>query len=231
MTKSARKRSVIECSASIASICMGVGLLASLASAQAIPTPPSSPPVPGPPAFAACFTPKFTAWIAAQHPPAPYPVMMAKKDELIAECGKELHVDLGDRCEGDGTAAGTAPPRSDEMPRACRSTPKGSEADISWHPINDSIYEKLRPTDGRFESGRVGIYEAMLTPRVKQRSQGDPPDTLYALLYYNGDQRTLFPLNYAAEDPKHIELPMWGPGRLAVVADSHQHKYLLYTPA
>jgi hypothetical protein len=239
MKKSARKRSVVECLASTASIFMGVGLLASLASAQAIQTPPSSQPAPGlpsntqpePPAFAACFTPKFTAWIAAQHPAAPYPVMMAKKDELIAECGKQLHVDVGDRCEAGGAAAGATPPRSDDMPGPCHSTPKGSETDLSWHPINNSIVEKTRPTDGRFADGRLAVYEAFWKPRVAQPSQGDPPDALYGLLYYDGSQRALFPLNYAANDPQRIELPIRGPAQLAITPDSHQHTYLLYMPS
>jgi hypothetical protein len=238
MRKSARKRFVVECLASIATICMGVGLLASFASAQAIPTPPGSPPVPGPPSkiqpdppgLAACVFPKLTAWIAAQQPPAAYPVMMAKKDALIGECAKQLHVDLGDRCEAGGTAAGTTSPRSDDMPTSCRSTPKGSETDINWHPIGDSIFEKRRPTDGRFADGRLAVYEAFWKPRVATPKQGDPPDALYALLYYDGSQRTLFPLNYTANDPQHIELPTRGPAQLVITADTRQHTYLLYMP-
>ena len=64
MKQLARKRSLVEWLASIAPIFMGVGLLASFASAQAIPTPPSSPPVPSPPAFAALIAIRYNACIS-----------------------------------------------------------------------------------------------------------------------------------------------------------------------
>jgi hypothetical protein len=238
MKKSARTRAVIEGLTKIAAICIGVWSLASFAFAQAIPTPPSSPLLPDPPpkmqpdppGLVACVFPKLVAFVAAHHNQAAYQVVIAKKDELIAECAKQLHLDLGDQCEARGTAGGTTSTRSDAMPSSCRSTPKGSETDIIWHPIDNSIFDKWRPTDGRFADGRLAVYEAYLKPRVATPKQGDPPDALYALLYYDGTQRTLFPLNYAASDPQHIELPTRGPAQLAITADPRHHAYLLYMP-
>jgi hypothetical protein len=222
-----------------ATICFGVVSLASFASAQSLPPPPSTPPVPGPPStirpdppgLAACVFPKLTAWIGSQHPQAPYPAMMAKKDELIAECSKQLHVDIAERCDTLGTESAPDQRRSADAPVSCQSTVPGSDTVIIWHPVHGSIFEKQRPTDGRFADGWLAIYEAILKPRVEQPRQGDPPDTLYALLYYDGGRRTLFPLNYATEDPQHIQLPSRGPAQLAVALDSHRHTYLLYAPS
>jgi hypothetical protein len=156
--------------------------------------------------------------------------MMAKKDELIADCSKQLHVDIAERCDTQGPESTPDQRRIQDIPVTCQSTVPGSDTVIIWHPVGDSIFEKQRPTDGRFADRRLAVYQALLKPRVEQPRQGDPPDTLYALLYYDGSQRTLFPLNYAAEDPQHIQLPSRGPAQLAVTLDSHRHTYLLYAP-
>jgi hypothetical protein len=206
---------------------------------QAAPSSGGAPPVPGPPStikpdppgLAACVFPKLTAWISSQHPQAPYPAMMAKKDELIAECSKQLHVDIAERCDTQGTESTLDQRRDANIPATCQSIVPGSDTVIIWHPVGDSIFEKQRPTDGRVQDGRLAVYQALLKPRVEQPRQGDPPDTLYALLYDNGSQRTLFPLNYTAEDPQHIQLPSRGPAQLAVAMDSHRHTYLLYAPS
>jgi hypothetical protein len=210
-----------------------------VASPQALPPPPNTPPVPGPPSairpdppgLVACVFPQLTAWIASQHPQASYPAVMAKKDELIAECSKQLHVDIAEQCDTAGTEPAPDQRRSAYAPVSCQSTVPGSDTVIIWHPIHDSIFEKQRPTDGRFGDEWMAICEATLKPRIIQPHQGDPPDTLYALLYYDGSRRTLFPLNHAAEDPQHIQLPSRGPAKFAVASDSHRHTYLLYAPS
>jgi hypothetical protein len=223
----------------IAAVGLGPVSFLSLAAAQGLAPSSNSSPVPGPPSsirpdppgLAACVFPKFTAWIASQHPQAPSAVVMAKRDELIAECGKQLHVDIAERCDTVGTESAPDQRRSAGIPVTCQSTVPGSDTVIIWHPVRDPIFEKQRPTDGRIADGQLSIAEAILKPRVEQPRQGDPPDTSYALLYCEGSRRTLFPLNYAAEDPQHIQLPIRGPAQLAVVSDSHRDTYLLYAPS
>jgi len=83
---------------------------------------------------------------------------------------------------------------------------------------------KLPQTDA-LQTGLLSVYVASLKPEAEQSRQGAPPDAMLSLLYCNGSQRTLIPLNFDATDPQHIQLSTRENGRLAVTLDSHRHMY------
>ena len=87
-------------------LCFGVLPLVAYAYAQG-----ASPPMAGfpsttrsdPPGLAACVFPKLTVWIKSQGNRVPATAVMAKKEEVIAECGNRLHLDIVEQCNSEGT--------------------------------------------------------------------------------------------------------------------------------
>ena len=111
------------------------------------------------PSLASCMFPKLTAWVAAQPQHPNVALTMAKKNEILDECSKDLQLHEFEMCNADTI---TAPPqpgvsRFDAFSKSgtCQTRIESTGAFITWKHGLGAIYEQGRPTDGQIRNGTL----------------------------------------------------------------------------
>lgn len=127
----------------------------------------------GAPTVGSCAQAKYDEWTKAQKPPPNTQQNIAKMIEFSRACStaingpdspvNQMHQDLNDSCDISSDAAkgksdGSNGPGTLRMPSLCetRVTPSGPAR--LWRAANNGIWDKNRPTDGRFRDGWLFIY-------------------------------------------------------------------------
>jgi hypothetical protein len=202
--------------------------LAGLILARSVAATPNAPADNAPPTLASCVMSRLVAYIK-ENPGPESPVFEAKRQEILQTCSQLTHQNVYDSCDANDSKWLSGNRNTKDFLMECQ-TPRASDGSfIKWTPTKQSIFVQSRPTDGFIKEGRLIIYQSPLTQRKGPQPQGELPDTLYGLLYQHDATRRLFPLNFSADDPAHVQMP-WRPGGLQVAYDAGQGIYLLYVP-
>jgi hypothetical protein len=196
-------------------------------SAAAIPATPNVPADKVPPTLASCVMSKLVAYVKDNPGPAS-PAFEAKRQEILQTCGQLTHQNVYDVCDANDSKWLSGAKNTRDFLMECQ-TPRPDGSFIKWTPTKESIFVQSRPTDGFIKEGRLIIYQSPPTQRKGPQPQGELPDTLYGLLFQHDTTRQLFPLNFSADEPAHVQMP-WRPGALQVAYDAAQGTYLLYVP-
>jgi hypothetical protein len=213
------------CRPSIAVSLFALGLIFArpLTAIQASPNAPDSH---APPDLGVCIQSKLVAYIRENPGPATA-AFEARRQEIFQSCGQLTHKNVYDLCDSDDSKWLSGVKNTKDFLMECQ-TPRSSDGTfIKWSATKESIFVQARPTDGFIKEGRLIIYQSALTQRKGPQPQGELPDTLYGLLYQHETTRRLFPLNYSADEPTHVQMP-WRPGGLQVSYDASRGTYLLY---
>ena len=204
-----------------------IAALTASGATAALPAAPSTPADITPPSLGSCILPKLVAWVR-ENPGPTSAAFEAKRQEIFQTCGQLTHKNVYDLCDADDSQWLSGKQTTKDFLMECQTThPDGSF--IKWTPTKESIFVQSRPTDGFIKEGRLTIYESSLTQRKGPQVQGEWPDTLYGLLFQQNTTRRLFPLNFSADDPAHVQMP-WRPGAVQASYDSGKGIYLLYVP-